>query len=145
MTLEHFLYTVLSFLTSPIYTKTFLYSSSSSASRVSPVHTEPAKPGSSPLQRFQHQHQALSGKGAPPASAVWIFSSCVAAEIEGWCPLSARGHTAVPTKGQEQRRAWGLAFFFHFIFHLIVYLKRDNAHWWTFLTINASKCKYASF
>ncbi len=74
------------------------FSSSSSASRVSPVHSEPAKADSSPLQR----HQQLSGQGAPPASALWIFSSRVTAEVKDWCPLSAGGHTAVPSEGEGQ-------------------------------------------
>lgn len=74
--------------------------SSSAASCVSPVHTEQAKPSSSPLWRYPRT-------GAPPASALWIFSGCVAAEVEGWGPLSARGHAAVPPEGQ--RSTWVFA------------------------------------
>ena len=34
---------------------------------------------------------------------------------------------------------------FHYFFHLIVYLKRDSAHRWTFKTNNALKRKHAGF
>lgn len=106
---------------------TFLFFSSSSAPRVSPIHTEPAKPSSSPLWR----HQQLSRTGPPPASALWIFSGCVTAEVEGWWPLSAGGHAAFPPEGQEeQRSAWIFAFCNSF---------KGAIHWfYTLSSVNSS-------
>lgn len=98
--ISFYVFSQLQLLTVPYLT--FLFSSSSSASRVRPVHTEPAKPSPSPLQRYQQLSRT--------ASALWIFSGRFTAEVEGWWPLSAGGHAAVPPEGQERSSAWIAAF-----------------------------------
>lgn len=66
--------------------------SSQPAAGVGPVHAE--ADGAVP-------DLGEGSDGAPGEKTLWVFHSCCAPQDQGWSPILARGHTAVPSQGER--------------------------------------------
>ena len=88
--------------------------------------------------RFLLKQEIRNHSGRSKSTFVrWLFHFLIWIVVENVIEiiLTVERHSSISNANSDFLRC---SLFFHF-FHLIVYLKRDSAHWWTFKTINALK------